>query len=254
MTQSKTNRQTPGRLLALLLSVSIIASCSYGDRVAPIRLPDSSANMVDVKGLKVAATAYVDRDAAADAYGFDIRKAGLLPVQLTFQNESGRPARINPGQTFLVDKNNNAWPILSREKTYERTSKYVKIGESAKGAATPSILMGAAGAVAGLAIGIVTGENVGETMGKGAAIGAAGGAIAGGADAAARSNKKIRDDLAEKTLQNKPIEPGHIAYGTLFFPGTSGSEADTVRQLRLALSIGQSGEEVVIIDLDQPSE
>ncbi|MFO7607238.1 MAG: hypothetical protein R6W72_13175, partial [Desulfurivibrionaceae bacterium] len=62
------------------------------------------------------------------------------------------------------------------------------------------------------------------------------------------------DDLAEKTLQNKPIEPGHIAYGTLFFPGTFDSEADTVRQLRLALSIGQSGEEVVIIDLDQLSE
>jgi hypothetical protein len=248
----KINLKTIGKLFPVLLIFSLV-SCSYKDRVAPIRLPDSSPSMIEVNGLKIAATAFVDRKEAAGAYGFDIRKAGILPIQLTFQNEGGRPVRINAGQTFLVDKNNNAWPLLSRERTYQRTSKYVKIGESAKGAATPSILMGAAGAVAGLAIGIVSGENIGETMGKGAAIGAAGGAIAGGADAAARSSKRVRDDLADKSLRNKPIEPGHIAYGTLFFPGTSGSEAESVRQLRLALSFGQSAGEVAIIDLDSSS-
>jgi len=237
--------------LLIILALTAMVSCSYGDRVAPIKLPDSSPRMVVVNGLKIAATAFVDRDEAADAYGFDIRKAGILPVQLTFQNEGGRPATINPDQTFLIDKNNNAWPILSREKTYQRTNKYVKIGETAKGAATPSILMGAAGAVAGLAIGIVSGENIGESMGKGAAIGAAGGAIVGGADAAAKSNRKVRDDLAEKSLQNKPIQPGQIAYGTLFFPGTYGSEAESVLQLRLALSFGQSTDETAIIYLDK---
>ncbi|MDF1577650.1 MAG: hypothetical protein RQ753_03435 [Desulfurivibrionaceae bacterium] len=221
--------------------------------MAPIKLPDSSPSMVVVNGVKISATAFVDRDEAADAFGFDIRKAGILPVQLTFQNESGRPVHINPGQTFLVDKNSNAWPILSLEKTYQRTSKYVKIGESAKGAATPAILMGAAGAIAGLAIGIVSGENIGESMGKGAVLGAAGGAIVGGADATARSAKKIRDDLTEKTLRNQPIKPGHIAYGALFFPGTLGSEAGSVRQLRLALIFGQAAEEVAIIDLEGSS-
>ncbi|MCK4839674.1 MAG: hypothetical protein KAS94_12805 [Desulfobulbaceae bacterium] len=239
-----------GLSLLLLLLASAMVSCSYSDRVAPIKLPEASTNMVVVNGLKIAATAFVDRKEAADAYGFDIRKAGLLPVQITFQNDGGRPVKINPTQTFLVDHANNAWPILSTEKTYQRTSKYVKIGESAKGATTPAILMGAAGAVAGLAIGIVSGNNLGETMGKGAVLGAASGAIIGGSEAAAKSSRTVRKDLAEKSLRNKPIQPGQIAYGTLFFPGTYASEAQSARQLRLSLSFGQFGEKIVTIYLD----
>jgi hypothetical protein len=139
---------------------------------------------------------------------------------------------------------------LPLEKTYQRTGKYVKIGETAKGAATPALLMGAAGAVAGFAIGIVSGENVGEMMGKGAVIGAGSGAIIGGADAAAKSGGKVKEDLAEKSLRNKSIQPGQIAYGTLFFPGLLNSEAQSARQLRLTLSFGRMTEEVVIINLD----
>lgn len=238
-----------GLSLLLLILASTLVSCSYSDRVAPIRLPETSANMVVINGLKIAATAYVDRDEAASAYGFNIRKAGILPVQITFQNDGIRSVRINPAQTFLLDHAKNAWPILSIEKTYQRTSKYVKIGESAKGATTPSILMGAAGAVAGLAIGIVSGNNIGESMGKGAVLGAAGGAIIGGSEAAARSSRTIREDLAGKSLRNKLIKPGQIAYGTLFFPGTYGSEAQSARQLRLSLSFGQSSDEIVTIYL-----
>lgn len=238
------------RILLLLLTIPLV-SCSYGDRVAPIRLPESSPSMVVVKGLKIAARAYVDRDEALNTYGFDIRKAGILPVQVTFQNDGGRPAKIHPGQTFLIDTASNAWPILSLEKTYRRTDRFVKIGESAKGAVTPSILLGAAGAVAGLAIGIISGTNVGETMGQGAVIGAAGGAIIGGSEAAARSHRTVRDDLSEKSLRNKSIQPGQIAYGTLFFPGIYNSEAQSAHQLRLALSFGHNNEEVVIINLAQ---
>ena len=244
----KSKIKTRLSLFLLILAIPIV-SCSYSDRVAPIKLPEASPSMVVVNGLKIAATAFVDRDEAANAYGFNIRKAGILPVQLTFQNDGGRPVKINPTQTFLIDHANNAWPILSIEKTYQRTSKYVKIGESAKGATTPAILMGAAGAVAGLAIGIVSGNNIGETMGQGAVIGAAGGAIIGGAEAAAKSNRTVREDLAEKSLRNKSIQPGQIAYGTLFFPGTYGSEAQSARQLRLTLSFGQITEEVVTIYL-----
>jgi hypothetical protein len=238
-----------GLNLLLLILAGAIVSCSYSDRVAPIKLPETSANMVVVNGLKIAATAFVNKDEAANAYGFDIRKAGILPVQITFQNDGGRPVKINPTQTFLLDHANNAWPILSIEKTYQRTSKYVKIGETAKGATTPAILMGAAGAVAGLAIGIVSGNNLGESMGQGAVLGAAGGAIIGGSEAAAKSNRTVREDLAEKSLRNKPIKPGQIAYGTLFFPGIYGSEAQSARQLRLSLSFGQSSEEIVTIYL-----
>lgn len=247
----KTRAGSVGRLILALVALTI-ASCTYRDRVAPIRLPDSSPNMVVVNGLKILAAVYLDNDAAAEVYGFDIRKAGILPVQLTMQNDGDQPVRINPEQTFLLDDDNNAWPILSLEKTHQRTSSYVKIGESVKGAATPSILMGAAGAVAGLAIGIVSGENIGETMGKGAIIGAAGGAIVGGSEAAARSGRTIRKDLAEKSMRNTSIQPGQIAYGTLFFPGAIGGEAQSASQLRLTLTFDLVKEQAVTLFFDNP--
>jgi len=229
---------------------AIMAACSYGDRVAPIRLPEATANMVEINGLKVSAQAYTEDAAAEAVYGFDARKAGLLPVQVTFQNDGTQPVTVDPDQTFLIDNKQNAWPILSKEKTYARTSKYVDIGETAKGTAKPALLLGAAGALAGAAIGIVTGNNIGETMGKGAAIGAAAGAIGGGAKAYAESGRKIKDDLAEKTMRNWPIQPGQIAYGTLFFPGTRGDEAESARELRLSLTFGENEQRVVIIDLE----
>lgn len=251
MTYLKRIEAKTGVCLLLLILTSIMVSCSsYSDRVAPIKLPETATGMVEINGLKIAATAFVDKTEASNTYGFDIRKAGILPVQITFQHDGDQPVKINPTQTFLLDHAKNAWPLLSSEKMYKRTNKYVKIGETVKGAATPSFLMGTAGAVAGLAVGIISGNNIGESMGQGAILGAASGAILGGAEATATSGRTIREDLAEKSLRNKPIQPGQIAYGTLFFPGTYDSEAQSARQLRLSLSFGQHTEEVVTIYLD----
>ena len=151
-----------GLFLLLVAGLALLFSaCTYRDRVAPIRLPATAANMVEINGLKISAQAYTEAKAAESTYGFDARGAGLLPVQVTFQNDSPLQVSVNPEQTFLVDYQQNAWPILGKEKTYERTKKFVDIGETAKGAAKPALLLGAAGAVAGLAIGIVTGNNIG---------------------------------------------------------------------------------------------
>jgi hypothetical protein len=167
-------------------------------------------------------------------------------VQLTLQNDSPDKVRINAEQTFLIDNNNRAWPILSLEKTYQRTAGHVDLGETAKGAGKPALLMGAAGALAGLAVGVVTGQNIGEAMGTGAVIGAAGGAIVGGAKSYSDSGEKIRDDLAAKSLRNEAILPHQIAYGVLFFPGMPGEEADGVKELRLSLTIGNTPQVVVL--------
>lgn len=245
------HRRVGPALLLVALAV-ILAACTYRDRVAPIRLPETAANMIEIEGLKISALAYTDRAAAESTYGFDARRAGLLPVQVTFQNDSPFQVSVNAEQTFLLDHQQNAWPILSKEKTYERTRKFVDIGETAKGTAKPALLLGAAGAVAGLAIGIVSGNNIGETMGQGAVIGAAAGAIGGGADAYARSGRRITDDLAGKTMKNKPVLPGQIAYGTLFFPGTPGDEAESARELRLSLTFGYNDQRVVVINLTSP--
>ncbi|HSH13497.1 MAG TPA: hypothetical protein VLA15_07100 [Desulfurivibrionaceae bacterium] len=245
-------RRPGGALLLLLFLAAVLPACSYSDRVAPVRLPETSSNMVEIEGLKISAQAYTDPKAAQATYGFDARRAGVLPVQVTFQNDSRTQVSVNPDQTFLLDNLQNAWPILSLEKTYERTHKYVKVGETAKGTVTPALLLGAAGAVAGAAIGIVSGNNVGEAMGKGAVIGAAAGAIGGGASAYAKSTQQIKQDLADKNMKNQPIQPGQIAYGTLFFPGTPGEEASSARELRLSLTFGYNDQRVVVINLATP--
>jgi len=245
-------RRLGGIAMLLMFLAAILPGCSYNDRVAPIRLPETANNMVEIDGLKISAQAYTDPEAATNTYGFDARRAGVLPVQVTFQNDSNWQVSVNPDQTFLVDKQQNAWPILSLEKTYERTHKYVQIGETAKGTVTPALLLGAAGAVAGLAIGIVSGNNIGESMGKGAVIGAAAGAIGGGSSAFARSTHQIKQDLTDKNMKNKPIQPGQIAYGTLFFPGTPGDEASSARELRLSLTFGYNDQRVVVINLATP--
>jgi hypothetical protein len=237
-----------GRLAALLSLLILINGCTYRDRVAPLNLPDDrNGGIVVGDGLKISALAFSSEAAAKKSLGFGARQAGLLPIQLTLQNDSPDRVRINPEQTFLIDNNNNAWPILSLEKTYQRTSGHVDIGETAKGAGKPALLMGAAGALAGLAVGVVTGQNVGEAMGTGAVIGAAGGAIVGGAKSYSETGGKIRDDLAAKTMRNEPILPHQIAYGVLFFPGMPGEEAEGVKELRLSLTIGGTPQVVVLV-------
>lgn len=237
-----------GWLATLLSMLSLTFGCAYHDRVAPLNLPDAkNGGIVVGDGVKISALAFRSDEAAKQAFGFGARKAGLLPVQITLQNDSPDKVRINPEQTFLLDNNNQAWPILSLEKTYQRTAGHVDLGETVKGAGKPALLMGAAGALAGLAVGVVTGQNVGEAMGTGAVIGAAGGAIVGGAKSYSDSGEKIRTDLAGKTLRNEAILPHQIAYGVLFFPGMPGEEAEGVKEVRLSLTIGNTPQVVVLL-------
>lgn len=246
MFQSIKIRSAIQQTMVLFLVVFLLSSCGYKDRVAPVSLPENSNNMIVVgDGLKISAAAFVDPEQAQGVFGFNVRKAGLLPIQLTLQNDGTSSAQLLSDQTFLVDQQNNAWPVATLERTYQRTKSFVDIGETAKGAAKPSLLMGAAGAVAGMAIGIVTGQNVGEAMGKGAVLGAAAGAIVGGAKGYGDAEEKLRDDLYSKSLKNSAILPGQIAYGVLFFPGMP-EEAQSVRELRLHIDIGGRGQVVTI--------
>lgn len=237
MLQAKANKL--GMQLTVILSslIMLLSSCTYKDRVAPIRLPGATNSVTVADGLRISATAYTDPEQSQQAFGFNSIKAGVLPVQLTFQNDSPHTVTINPDQTFLIDYSNNAWPILTQEKTYQRTKSYVDVGETVKGAGKPALLMGAAGAVAGAAIGIITGSNVGEAMGKGAVAGAAAGAVVGGADSYSKAGEEIRGDLASKRLTNKAILPRQLAYGALFFPGKPGMEAESAAELRLSLNV-----------------
>jgi len=219
------------KIFILLCLLSLITACTYKDRVQPIALSDMSV----INGLHVSALSYEDIQQAKETFGFNIRKAGLLPVGISFENEGTNNIKIISDQTFIIDNKNQAWPVNTSERTAKRIEKHVDIGETAAGAAKPALLMGAVGAVSGLAIGIITGDDIGEAIGKGAAIGAAAGAISGGVEGYMNTKEKIQNDLENKKLENKTILPNQIGYGILFFPGYK-EEAASAEMLKLSLS------------------
>jgi hypothetical protein len=231
------------------LAAAILAACApYGERIAPIPLPYSRSDHIDIQGAQVAAQAYVDPRQAETAFGFDIRGAGLLPVRFALDNRSDSVVRVNPQQTFLIDVDGQAWPVLTADQAYNRISRAVEFQEIGKEAGKSAALIGAAGAVTGFALGVLLGEGVGKTTLQGVEVGAPVGAFFGGTDAAYGLETKIRQDLAAKSLRNQRIQPGELAYGVLFFPGKE--EARTARSLRLSIEL-DSYPQVVSLPLNR---
>jgi hypothetical protein len=221
---------------AALSSLLLFACTSYRSQEVSFRPPAAYPNVQTVVGAQVAAQAYADKTAAKEAFGFDVRDAGLLPVQVVIDNAGAHGLSVVPEQTFLVDAGGNLWNLLDSRTAYQRveqSSEYARIG---KGAGKGSLLGGAGGAVVGAAIGILTGENVGDAAMKGAAVGAAGGAVIGGTQAGTsdEGGRQITRDLANKELKNQAVQPGTLGRGFLFFPGEAPSAASLRLQLREA--------------------
>lgn len=239
-------RMTELRLTLLLALLILLLGCAtYGERVSPVPFPEAQSDHIDVDGAKLVARAFTSDKAANKAFGFDIRGAGLFPVRFVIDNQSLATARVRADQTFLIDSQGQAWPLLTAEQAYQRVRSHVELGETAKGTSKPAVLLGAAGALAGMAVGIVTGENVGEISAKGAAAGAAAGALFGGTKRYGELDQKIRQDLLRESLRNERIRSGELAYGYLFFPGKE--EASSARALRLGLDLGEKSHILTVI-------
>lgn len=228
--------------LPLVMSVLIIiAGCTpYARQVVPFQTPQSSPNAVYVDGAVIAARSFIDAGEAKSAFGFDIRAAGILPVQVAFDNKSNHPLMIIADQTFLIDADGNVWPILEQNLAYDRLSRQTEWSRVAPEAAKRGVLFGAAGAVIGAAIGIVTGTNVAAAAGKGAAVGAATGVVSGGGQAAldpSNVQSQIREDLRTRSLQYRAVKPGELAHGFIFYPG----EAKSAKMLRLQIKETDTG-------------
>lgn len=226
----------------LMILPILLISCttSYQAKPLPFKSPNAYQNTVVINGAQVGGQAYVEKRAAQSAFGFDIRGAGMLPVQVVFDNQSPNALEINPGQTFLEDAQGNLWPVLTDRFAYERATKYAQTKKIFKEGAYSGFLGATTGAIIGAAVGIVSGNNVGEALGKGAAVGAAAGSVMGGAQGAATARdarRAIVSDLKDKSLENKTISPGNLAHGIIFFPG----EAASAKQLRLQLKEIESG-------------
>ena len=221
-----------------VLILMVGCATAYKATPLPFRAPASYPNAIQIDDAVVGAQAFADPKKAEEAFGFDIRGAGMFPVQVAFENDGSRSFRINAEQTFLEDDAGNLWPVLSDRLAYERATKHSQTQQIVKEGAYSGALGAAAGAIIGAAIGIVAGEGVGSAVGKGAAIGAAAGATLGGvkgynSDDARRS---VVNDLKQKSLENKPIGKG-LSYGVIFFPG----EAKSAKQLRLQLKETDTG-------------
>lgn len=226
-------------ILALVL-ISVGCTTSYKAKPLPFKAPAAFPNMVNIEGSQIAAKAFVDVNETKEAFGFDILGAGMLPVQVVFDNQGRHPLEIIDHQTFLEDVKGNLWPILSNKIAYERATKYSETKKIFKEGAYTGFLGAAAGSLIGGAIGIVSGSNVAEAAGKGAAVGAATGATLGGSKAFIESDdarREIISDLREKSLENKPVEPKDLAFGFLFFPGEAGS----AKMLRLQIRENDTG-------------
>jgi len=228
MTRSK---RVPAVVIFLIFSIA--CSTGYKAKPLPFKAPAAYPNATEAAGAIVGAQAYVDPKEAKEAFGFDIREAGMLPVQVVFDNQGSHSLNINASQTFLEDDEGNIWPILTSEIAYKRATKYAQTKQVFKEGAYHGFLGAAAGAVIGAAVGIVSGDNVAEAAGKGAAVGAAAGATLGGTKGYISDDAKraVINDLRRKSLQSKAVDPKSLTFGFLFFPG----EAPSAKQLRLQL-------------------
>ncbi len=229
-----------GTIVLVFLAGLVSISCTtYKSQEVPFRLPSAYENLQTVNGAQVAAEAY-NEEQAQRAFGFNIRKTGILPVQVVIDNQGRQALRIVPDQTFLVDEQGNLWNLLDNRTAYERVEKSSEYGRIAKGAGRGGMFGAAGGALVGAALGVLTGENVGTAATKGAAIGGAGGAVVGGAQEGTsdQAGREIARDLGNKELRNKAIAPGTLGRGFLFFPG----EASDAKQLRLQVEDVSTGQ------------
>ncbi len=220
-----------------IITIMALAGCaSYHYKAVPFTLPSSQPGHVDIDGVYVSATAYLSSEYAKSRFGFDIRKAGLLPVQVVMDNQSGKKVTIDPFQTFLIDNSGQAWSILPEQEAYKRIKDYGAIGHALGSTVKPAALLGATGALLGFAVGIVSGHEARRNAEAGAVIGATTGALASGVKSWSEAEEEIRRDLLGRSLKSRPIEPGELVHGFLFFPGKK--EALSARSLRLAIRIG----------------
>lgn len=227
--------------ITLLISVLfLLAACStYKTQYTGFKHASKFDNSVTVSGVTIGAEAFADQAAAMEAFGFDIKKAGLLPVQVVMDNQGGSDFRVVGNQTFLIDNKNLYWNLIPNRTAVRRIAKATESGAILAGAGKGAGWGTASGAVLGAAYGVVEGKNVAETTGKGAVAGAAGGAVLGGRRGGRDPERKriIADDIRDKGLEGKTIPDQGMANGFLFFP----AEAQSAREIRLQIRNMRTG-------------
>ncbi len=222
-------------LVAVILLGGLLWSCStYRPQATPFRLPQAYANAQNLDGLSAAASVWQNELEAKNAFGFNIIKAGLLPVQVVFDNQTGRSYQINPSQTFLINDRQEMFPVLDNQSAYDRVQRAGSLGEAVKGVGKGAFWGSAAGALIGAAIGVASGRSAGDYAMRGAVTGGAAGAVIGASQGAGDSTfaRQVADDLHQRALKNNAIRPQEISQGIILFPAEAGQPTQLRLQLR----------------------
>jgi hypothetical protein len=226
--------------IVLIAVVFGVISCStYKTQYTGFKHASKFENSITVAGVTIGAEAFADQAAAREAFGFDIKEAGLLPVQVVMDNQGGSDFEVVGNQTFLIDNKNLYWNLIPNHTAVRRIAEATESGAILAGAGKGAGWGTASGAVLGAAYGVVDGKNVAKTAGKGAVAGAATGAVYGGRQAGREAGRKriIADDIRDKGLEGKSIPDQGMANGFLFFP----AEAQSAREIRLQIRDMRSG-------------
>ncbi|WP_188055543.1 glycine zipper family protein [Oryzomonas rubra] len=241
------------KILSVMVIAAHLTGCvAYQSRSVPFLAPQDNATSLKVNGLSVGAEAFADPAKADDAFGFDVRSAGLLPIQLVLDNQSGQGVEVMAAQTFLIDSNNRYWKVLTQGEAIGRVDTATAGGAIGSGAGKGAMYGAAAGSILGLALGVVSGHRAGSAAITGGVLGAAGGAVIGGASKAddREERARIAGDVREKVIEGKAIPAGSLASGFIFFPG----EAQSAKALRLQIRFRSSGVQQILLLPFTPGE
>lgn len=233
--------------LIALMTLSLVCSCaSYEYKPVPFKSAESYSNHATVFGAVIAAHAWTDRAQAKNAFGFDIRGAGITPVQIVVDNKGPNTLHLIPDQTLIKDSEGNFWNILPADVAYQRIDKQLTPERMGTTAAKKGGLGAVAGGILGAAFGVVTGTDVGTAAAKGAVAGGALGTVMGGYEGLddPRSKQQISSDLQNRNLRDQPLKAHEISHGFLFFPG----EIQQAQILRVKLR-NASSKQIEIVEL-----
>ena len=196
---------------AMLAIAGLLLACdSKQGKPEAIPLPENLAQPIATDGIRFQALAYLNHQQSEIEFGFDILNTGLLPVQLSVDNRSGTVVKIIPRQTFLVDSEGPAWPLLAIEQLIERLQR-----EGIHQYNPPSMpTLDKLDSLTGFALDVTVSSNFQVVT-----------------NTQARPRAGLVKSMKERNFHNPKIPAGEVASGVLFFPARE--EAKSANRLRL---------------------
>jgi len=223
------------KLFSVIMLLICFTACSKAFVAKPVafRMPSVYGNAVKMDKTLAAAEVFNNGRYDKKIFGFDIHGAGMLPVQVVFQNTGYRDMQVVVAQTFLEETNGNMWEVLRGDIAKSRATQNAQDKKALKESGKKGLIGAGIGALIGAIISTATGSKVAETIGKGAVVGAGAGAVYGPVKALENDDaiKGALKSFNETLIEHKPIKGGCITRGFLYFPG----EAKNPKQLWVTL-------------------